>query len=1081
MFRSAKYTLFISSLFIAASLQSQTATLTPSSLSYGTQVINTTSSPKVATFKNTSSSQTITISSIATTGDYAQTNNCPVSPATLAAGASCTINVTFTPTVPGTRNGTLKVTDNAGGSPQTTTLTGVGLLPVTLTPNPVNFGNEAVGLTSAPVIVTLTNNQKSVLTITHKAISGSGAADFAQTNNCGTSLAAQSSCTFNVTFTPSTTGTFTATLGVQDNAPNSPQSTSLNGTGVVAVTLSPTSLSFGNVAVNGTSTSQAVTVTNNQTATTTISSITVTTGYTQTNNCPISPSTLAGGGSCIINVTFAPSATGSDPGTLTVTDSANNSPQTATLSGVGVVAVTLNPTSLSFGNVAVNGTSTSQAVTVTNNQSATTTISSIAATSGYTQTNNCPISPSTLAGGGTCTINVSFAPTATGSDPGTLTVTDSANNSPQIATLSGTGVVPVTLSPTTLNYGYQLTGTTGPAKSVTVTNNQSASTTISSIAVTTGYTQTNNCPISPSTLAGGGSCVINVSFAPTATGSDPGTLTVSDSANNSPQTASATASGVAANAIPATFFAMDINQNNNAGAPSGNDPWPSSVTTPLGNFAFGTYRTLGSAIKWADLYVAGASCTTGSYSFTANPTSNALYTWMNQAYQNNPRQAVMFTAYYTPDNCVPSQYQYSGGGATYCAFYQQGEVYGCDLPGDVTTGDQTWINFITQFAQYTNSQFPGLKIYLEVWNEPNIGTECNPTPNPNNPNFPGNCLASSLAQMTADANTNAKLYNSNISIVSPPPTGKATSGDCTTSGNSAAISGYLNTLLTYQNSSGTYLVGANSDYIGFHGYVSIPALGSGAPDPAAGASCESSLVQSVQNTIANLVPTQPDLSGKAIFDTEGSWGADCKNQPCPYIPNTWIRDLSNPTPLIYQVQAEEAASTGAYYLTQASNHVCQSGTCNAMAGFSWYGWDFDNKSTLPGSTGEFWNQWALDPVTGTNFTPAGVAYYTLYSWLAGATPVSPCTSSTGNAIGIWTCYFAGPNGSSSVAVWDNSQSCIGITSPCSPSPNSTFTFSSGQYTEWRDLYGDAPTQLGSTATSVNIGLVPILLDNGVVP
>ena len=136
-------------------------------------------------------------------------------------------------------------------------------------------------------------------------------------------------------------------------------------------------------------------------------------------------------------------------------------------------------------------------------------------------------------------------------------------------------------------------------------------------------------------------------------------------------------------------------------------------------------------------------------------------------------------------------------------------------------------------------------------------------------------------------------------------------------------------------------------------------------------------------------------------------------------------------------------------------------------------------STAPGSTGEFWNQWATDPLTSSYFKPAGVAYYTLYSWLEGATPVSPCTSSTGNAIGIWTCNFAGPNGASSAALRDNSQTCVGVTSTCTYP--TTYTFPAGEYTEWRDLYGGVAHSLGTNATTAQTGLVPILLDNGVVP
>jgi len=98
---------------------------------------------------------------------------------------------------------------------------------VTLTPNSLNFGNQTVGVTSAPQNVTLANNQSVSLSIT--SITSSG--DYAQTNTCGTSVAANSSCTISVTFTPTTTGTRTGTLTVTDNGPGSPQTASLTGVG----------------------------------------------------------------------------------------------------------------------------------------------------------------------------------------------------------------------------------------------------------------------------------------------------------------------------------------------------------------------------------------------------------------------------------------------------------------------------------------------------------------------------------------------------------------------------------------------------------------------------------------------------------------------------------------------------------------------------------------------------------------------------------------------------------------------------------------------------------------------------------
>jgi len=99
---------------------------------------------------------------------------------------------------------------------------------VTLSPSSLNFGNQTVGTTSSPQAVTLTNSQSVSLSITSITTSG----DYAQTNNCGTSLAANSSCTINVTFTPTTSGTRTGTLTVNDNGPGNPHTASLTGTGV---------------------------------------------------------------------------------------------------------------------------------------------------------------------------------------------------------------------------------------------------------------------------------------------------------------------------------------------------------------------------------------------------------------------------------------------------------------------------------------------------------------------------------------------------------------------------------------------------------------------------------------------------------------------------------------------------------------------------------------------------------------------------------------------------------------------------------------------------------------------------------
>jgi hypothetical protein len=181
----------------------------------------------------------LSISSIAlsgtNSGDFAQTNNCHTS---VGAGANCTINVTFTPSATGSRSASLTITDNATGSPQTLSLTGTGVSApaVSLSPQGLNFGQENMGLTTAPQTVTLSNTGKASLSISSIALGGAEPFDFAQSNTCGTSVAAGANCTISVTFTPGATGTLSASLSIADNASGTPQTVSLSGTGAPPIT-----------------------------------------------------------------------------------------------------------------------------------------------------------------------------------------------------------------------------------------------------------------------------------------------------------------------------------------------------------------------------------------------------------------------------------------------------------------------------------------------------------------------------------------------------------------------------------------------------------------------------------------------------------------------------------------------------------------------------------------------------------------------------------------------------------------------------------------------------------------------------
>jgi Bacterial Ig-like domain (group 2)/Abnormal spindle-like microcephaly-assoc'd, ASPM-SPD-2-Hydin len=221
---------------------------TPSSLAFGNEVVGKKSAAKVVTVKNNQTTS-LAINSITTDlSDYSvATDTCPISPATLAAGATCKISVVFTPTVSGARNGTLTIADTASNS-LTVALTGIGVPPVTTTPGSLSFGSQAIGTTSSPQSVTLTNNQSSLLKITSITSSSS---DFAITSTCPTSpqtLAAAASCTAVVTFAPKATGVRPGTLSFKDSANNSPQTVTLSGTGapptLVSIAVSPASASI---------------------------------------------------------------------------------------------------------------------------------------------------------------------------------------------------------------------------------------------------------------------------------------------------------------------------------------------------------------------------------------------------------------------------------------------------------------------------------------------------------------------------------------------------------------------------------------------------------------------------------------------------------------------------------------------------------------------------------------------------------------------------------------------------------------------------------------------------------------------
>lgn len=310
--------------------------VSPKSLAFADQLVGTSSVTQPITVKNNGAAAT-TIG-VAVSGDFTQSNTCPVSPATLAVGASCTINAAFKPTATGARNGAITVTHHLAGGPQTVTMTGAGIAPaVTLSTASINFGNQGVGSSSAPQMIGLTNSGTATLNISGISITGANLGDFSQANDCGGSVSAGANCNINVTFKPTASGVRVASVSITDSATGSPHAVSLTGTGTTPVViLSATSLNFSNQLVTTSSVAQNVMLTNNGNTTLNITSITITGAnggdFSETNTCGAS---VVAAANCSISVTFKPTATGNRAASVAIADDAGASPQMISLVGIG--------------------------------------------------------------------------------------------------------------------------------------------------------------------------------------------------------------------------------------------------------------------------------------------------------------------------------------------------------------------------------------------------------------------------------------------------------------------------------------------------------------------------------------------------------------------------------------------------------------------------------------------------------------------------------------------------------------------------------------------------------------------------
>lgn len=324
----------------------------PSSINFGTVQVGQ-SQTQVVSLTNSGRSST-TISAIRVRNSQFQVSGVTL-PIVLTAGQKIGVNVTFAPTASSstsgnviisgstTSNSSLKIPVSGTGSSAPAPVGQLSIAPSTL-----NIGSTVVG-SSGSGSGTLSASGSSV-TIT--AASTNNAAFKVNGLSLPLTVAAGQNVPFTVTFSPTATGSLTATLSFTSNAQTSTTTESLTGTGTTQVgqlTLSPGTLSFGNVTLGSNST-QAGTLSASGAAVT-VSSAAMSNSQFALSGASF-PMTLNAGQSAEIYVVFSPTTSGTYSGTLTLNSNASITKTTESLSGVGIapqysVSLSWNPSTSS--------------------------------------------------------------------------------------------------------------------------------------------------------------------------------------------------------------------------------------------------------------------------------------------------------------------------------------------------------------------------------------------------------------------------------------------------------------------------------------------------------------------------------------------------------------------------------------------------------------------------------------------------------------------------------------------------------------------------------------------------------------
>ena len=519
----------------------------PPVLSYGTVTVGQTSPAQTVTITNNGATA-LTGLSYQLAGDYSLAqNSCG---ALLAGGAVCSFAVSFSPSAPGTRIGSVTIqSTTAGFTPVVIGLTGTGLptVQLTVTPPQLAFGAVAVGSNSTALQLTVSNPGTGILqglSLTTTAPFSVGSA------SCGTTILPGGTCEAPVIFSPSVGGSqngvvtiATTSLGVP------PVQIPLSGTGQApaALNLSPSIVTFSGTAIGVVSAAQTITVSNPGGLGLSGLSLYLS-GAASADFAIASTScsaTLAPGASCSAAVTFKPSVAGGRQGFLTASSTTQGVSNAVTdLNGTGLTtaALTIAPSQLTFAATPVGQVSATQTMTIANSGQAGIANLQLATTPGFTLDPTQTTCTAILNGGASCQAGILFSPTTGGAITGSITASSAlASGSIAVtAPLSGIGAVPatiVTLPAALVQFGTTGVGQAAQPVQVTVTNPGTLSAltglmlTVNAAGATDGFALSGNT--CGATLAAGASCTANVTFTPTGYGPLAGALTISSNGVNS--------------------------------------------------------------------------------------------------------------------------------------------------------------------------------------------------------------------------------------------------------------------------------------------------------------------------------------------------------------------------------------------------------------------------------------------------------------------------------------------------------------------------------------------------------------------